>query len=287
MVSLATPGGGVGAHSDQFDVFLMQAQGHKRWRVCTHTSYDPLDDSAHVPVRASWLHGVMYPYILFLVLQCLFGMFLRACKVCAAKGCPPVASHAHLSSQRSLHQALVSHCCVRCAQGSKVRRLAEWHPDQEWVLQPGDVLYVPPRIGHEGTALDKGQTYSVGYLAPLHAELLTSYSVEAASWATQGKAGEKRYSDAATEVQRHPGEIMPSALADMRQIINQLPKDDRFLAHWLGRYLSTPRGGGPQPLQREDPVAIPALQRRMRVRRRTALSMHAHASSYVCHCIRR
>jgi 50S ribosomal protein L16 3-hydroxylase len=45
--------------------------------------------------------------------------------------------------------------------------------EHEWVLEPGDMLYLPPHIAHDGMALDSGcQTWSVGFRSPSFKELL-------------------------------------------------------------------------------------------------------------------
>ena len=89
MVSWASPGGGVGAHIDSYDVFLLQVHGHRRWRV------GPVSDPSFVD-------------------------------------------------------------------GLPVRILEHFEPTDEWVLGPGDMLYVPPRWGHDGVAEDECMTCSIG-----------------------------------------------------------------------------------------------------------------------------
>jgi 50S ribosomal protein L16 3-hydroxylase len=51
--------------------------------------------------------------------------------------------------------------------------LARFKPTEEWVLEPGDMLYLPPHIAHEGVSLDPGcQTWSVGFRAASYQELI-------------------------------------------------------------------------------------------------------------------
>jgi 50S ribosomal protein L16 3-hydroxylase len=51
--------------------------------------------------------------------------------------------------------------------------LARFEPTEEWVLEPGDMLYLPPHIAHEGVSLDPGcQTWSVGFRAASYQELI-------------------------------------------------------------------------------------------------------------------
>lgn len=62
-----------------------------------------------------------------------------------------------------------------------MRILSRWKPDNTWTLAPGDMLYVPPHCGHEGVAVDAGQTLSIGFLAPSHETLLNAFVQEATS----------------------------------------------------------------------------------------------------------
>jgi len=100
MVSYASDGGGVGPHFDQYDVFLIQGLGRRRWQVGGHGA-DACTDAT------------------------------------------PLLPHDDL------------------------RLLADFRPVEEWVLEPGDMLYVPPRVAHNGVAVGTDcMTYSVGFRAP-------------------------------------------------------------------------------------------------------------------------
>jgi hypothetical protein len=78
-------------------------------------------------------------------------------------------------------------------QGSEVRVLTKrgWKPDYTWTLRPGDMLYVPPQCPHCGIATSSGQTLSVGFLAPSHEELISSFAADAIARA----AGKRFYED--------------------------------------------------------------------------------------------
>ncbi len=109
MVSFAAPGGSVGAHVDQYDVFLLQAQGHRRWQVDASESM--------------------------------------------GKGAPPL--HFRLDAE--------------------LRLLQRFTPTHDWVLGPGDMLYLPPGVPHHGVAEDACLTFSIGMRAPAAAELLGDF----------------------------------------------------------------------------------------------------------------
>jgi len=54
----------------------------------------------------------------------------------------------------------------------ELKLLREFAPTHDWVLAPGDLLYLPPGVPHHGVALDPCLTFSVGMRAPSAAELL-------------------------------------------------------------------------------------------------------------------
>ena len=103
MISYATDGGGVGPHVDQYDVFLLQAQGRRRWRIAEH--FDP-----------------------------------------------------------------------RLREGMPLRLLANFHAEQEWVLEPGDLLYLPPGVAHDGVAQGESITISIGFRVPTRQELADAWA---------------------------------------------------------------------------------------------------------------
>ncbi len=106
MVSLAADGGGVGPHFDQYDVFLIQGSGRRRWQIGGPCGEDT-----------------------------------------------PLAPNDDL------------------------RLLADFRAVEEWVLEPGDILYVPPGIAHHGVAVgDDCMTYSVGFRAPSRADLIAHWT---------------------------------------------------------------------------------------------------------------
>jgi len=167
MVSYAVDGGGVGAHFDNYDVFLVQGLGQRRWQVggrCDHAT--------------------------------------------------PLLPHDDL------------------------RLLANFDPTDEWVLDPGDILYVPPGVAHNGVAVgDDCMTYSIGFRAPSRSELI-------AGWAEHllGElADDDRYSDPALAVQDNPGEISREALARLQGMVVERVLDPHSFADWFGEYSTTPK----------------------------------------------
>jgi len=165
MVSYATDGGGVGAHFDHYDVFLVQGLGQRRWRVG-----GKCDDST------------------------------------------PLLEHDDL------------------------RLLAQFEATDEWVLEPGDILYVPPGFAHEGVAVGGDcMTYSIGFRAPSRQELIGLWVDDV----LDGLVDDDRYADPGLVAQANPGEITPAALAQLQGMIAATLMDKQAFARWFGRYTTT------------------------------------------------
>ena len=145
MISFAVTDGSVGPHVDQYDVFLLQAQGHRRWQISSE--YDP----SLVDTEA-------------------------------------------------------------------LRVLRRFEPQQEWILGPGDMLYLPPGIAHYGVALDDNLTYSIGCRAPSLADWLMFLSAYYAALEDEGG----RYSDPDLEAGRQPGVVSVEDIDRLRLLTGEL-----------------------------------------------------------------
>lgn len=197
MVSYAMDGGGVGAHFDQYDVFLVQGLGRRRWQigaVCDdETELLPHDD---------------------------------------------------------------------------LRLLAHFEPLEEWILEPGDILYVPPRFAHNGVAVgDDCMTYSIGFRAPSRSELITDWADTLLDAAIDDDG--IRYEDPDLLRQDNPGEITEQALTRLHAMVCEKLLDHGAFARWFGQFNSRSKypdiDWGP-----EDPVGI--AQVRQSVAEGTGLS---------------
>ena len=87
--------------------------------------------------------------------------------------------------------------------------LADFRPSAEWVLEPGDLLYLPPGVAHDGVALGECITLSVGFRAPAWQELVEPWFLQQADRARL--AG--RYGDPGARPARHPG-VLPAAMIE-------------------------------------------------------------------------
>ena len=164
MVSYAPTGGGVGAHIDSYDVFLLQGTGKRKWQI---------------------------------------------------------------SEQKEL--SLV--------EGAPLKVLQNFAPQQEWVLEAGDMLYLPPQIAHWGISeSDDCMTYSIGFRAPKTQELQHEFL----NYLQDNISAEGLYTDADLTLQNHPAEISADMIAKVSEMLQKLTWDKNNVADFLGQYLTEP-----------------------------------------------
>ena len=187
MVSFAAPGGSVGAHVDQYDVFLLQAQGHRRWQI----------DAS----------------------------------VAMGRGAPPSEFRDDV----------------------ELKLLRDFHPTHEWVLGPGDMLYLPPGVPHLGVAEDACLTFSIGMRAPSAAELLGDFVDTLAADADEAL----RYRDPDLAPASDPNEIDADAMQRVVEALNLLRMNDADkLGDWFGRFITVYRSAGVVVPAQEPPPRI-------------------------------
>ncbi|MFD2190490.1 JmjC domain-containing protein [Pistricoccus aurantiacus] len=169
MISYAPPGGSVGPHVDQYDVFLLQASGRRRWQLGGKVADD-------APIL----------------------------------------------------------------QGIDLRILESFQVEagQDWVLEPGDMLYLPPGYAHHGVSQSTDcMTISVGFRALSADEAVTSF----ADYVGESLTASKRYADAGMTPPTDPGEIDTAALSRMRALILDSLDDPKQLSQWFGRVMTQPK----------------------------------------------
>jgi len=121
--------------------------------------------------------------------------------------------------------------------GIDLRILERFEPEREWVLEAGDVLYLPPGVAHEGVALDECMTWSVGFRAPSDHELVAAFL----DYLHEKLEPAGRYADPGTRAVRHPGEV-PEALEDhVGQVLSGIRWTRRDVRSFAGRHLSEPK----------------------------------------------
>lgn len=121
-----------------------------------------------------------------------------------------------------------------------LRLLADFQAEAEWVLEPGDILYVPPRFAHNGVAVgDDCMTYSIGFRAPSREELIAGWTDSVLS----DLADDDRYTDPDFTMQSNPGEIAPAAIDRLYAMVAERLLDRASFARWFGTYNTAPKGG--------------------------------------------
>jgi 50S ribosomal protein L16 3-hydroxylase len=196
MVSYAADGGGVGPHTDAYDVLLVQASGRRRWRI----SYADTTDAALLP-------------------------------------------------------------------GLEQRILAEFATDEEWVLQPGDILYLPPGVAHWGTADGDCMTYSIGFRSPSRRELAADWF----QWLVE-QADDTRLRDPAGLAVDDLTRITAPAVAEAAALLATLPDaHSASFANWLGCFFTEPK-----PQFQIEPPPDPWDRDRLRQRLAQARPLHRH-----------
>lgn len=165
MISYAVDQGNVGAHVDNFDVFLVQAHGKREWMIEDR----PVMQDDFIP-------------------------------------------------------------------NLPVRLLKNFKPTHRWVLEPGDILYLPPRFPHHGVARgDRCMTISVGCRAPSVNEIINGVVTSALAHGDETV----RYTDPDLTPQA-PGEISASAISKIKKSLESALLSEDFLRDWLGRFTTEP-----------------------------------------------
>ena len=119
--------------------------------------------------------------------------------------------------------------------GTALDILKSFDAKQDWILEPGDMLYVPPQIAHHGIAIGDSMTYSIGFRAPSHADILSDFAHDLAA----NLDNDLRYKDPSLTRQRNPGEINSRAVHRLRDILLQYTSDEEKLGDWFGRFMTT------------------------------------------------
>jgi 50S ribosomal protein L16 3-hydroxylase len=119
----------------------------------------------------------------------------------------------------------------------ELKILAQFEPKEQWILEPGDMLYLPPCLAHCGIAEDDCMTYSIGFRAPSAAEVLTHFS----DFLAQFLPEEQRYSDAEALPVSDPQQIQREALHRLKALLAEHMGDERLLMTWFGQFMTEPR----------------------------------------------
>ena len=122
-------------------------------------------------------------------------------------------------------------------EGAPLRILKNFHTSEEWLLEPGDMLYLPPRLAHWGIAVGPCMTWSVGFRAPSAQELGTQFLAHLQERiCLQGM-----YADPDLKSQAHPSEISAQMVDRVQGMLNGIRWGKADVARFLGEYLTEPK----------------------------------------------
>jgi 50S ribosomal protein L16 3-hydroxylase len=108
---------------------------------------------------------------------------------------------------------------------------------RSYLCGPGDLLYLPPGIEHDGVALEPCYTYSIGFRAPRGAELGAAFL----DWLHERGLPDAVYRDPGLAPVAHPARLPREMLRFARAILARIRWSGRDVEDFLGRYLSAPK----------------------------------------------
>ena len=124
--------------------------------------------------------------------------------------------------------------------GMPLKILADFEPEQEFVLDAGDMLYLPPRYAHDGVALGECMTYSIGFRAPGAGELAQEILQRLAEQACD-EVGDALYRDPNQAAQAQCAQIPADLARFAQEALEKALHDPLATQRALGEYLSEPK----------------------------------------------
>src|SRR4051812_19185710 len=122
-------------------------------------------------------------------------------------------------------------------EGMPLKILKHFTPQEEFVLEPGDMLYLPPHYAHDGVAEGECMTYSIGFRSPSFQELGEAFlQFMADSIDLPG-----RYADPQLQPAKNPAEIPKDMLTSITEELNKVRWDEEDVTIFMGEYLSEPK----------------------------------------------
>ena len=120
-----------------------------------------------------------------------------------------------------------------------LRIMKDFTVTEEWILEPGDILYLPPMVPHDGVAIGDCMTFSVGFRSPAHDEMLAAWSRSIGVEMLETRRFQGKYLPSTTK----PGEISSGAIQEAIEILSAFPKEPLDVAKWFGRLVTAPKRG--------------------------------------------
>lgn len=137
-----------------------------------------------------------------------------------------------------------------------LRLMKSFPVEEEWVLETGDVLYLPPKWGHHGVALDdECMTYSIGYRSYKGQELWDSFG----DYLSEHNQFNQLYQDPNWSDSK-PAEIPNQAWLQAKQLLQQALNDEQAMQDWFGRFATQldqqAHQALPEPLSTEETASL-------------------------------
>lgn len=117
--------------------------------------------------------------------------------------------------------------------------LAQFEEQERWVLEPGDMLYIPPGVAHWGTAISEGITCSIGFRAPSRAQVWSEF----AHFMAEQDSDFERYSDPDLKARSNPYRLSDADIDRVQNLLTKLTTDRQAITEWFGRYMTEPKYG--------------------------------------------
>lgn len=118
-----------------------------------------------------------------------------------------------------------------------LRLLAEFKTEEDWIVEPGDILYLPPNLAHYGTAIGDSITYSIGFRTPSIAGIIDDLSSEI----MQELREDQRYVDTDPRVPTRTGEIDARVADQLIGLLQERLLNPVKVSRWFGRFMTTPK----------------------------------------------
>ena len=166
MISYAEDGGNVGPHKDNYDVFLLQGQGSRRWQICESNVGEATSKS-----------------------------------------------------------------------GTSLKILDNFFATNEWILNTGDMLYLPPKTAHHGVALGECTTFSIGFRAPTSIEMLDDLATELLS----RDLLPEHLIDPPLTARGSAQAISKEYIHQVKVMLLNLLNDDQMLGEWFAQFMTQPK----------------------------------------------
>ncbi len=157
-----------------------------------------------------------------------------------------------------------------------IKVLRSFRPEEEWILEPGDMLYLPPGVAHLGIAETACFTYSVGFLAPTHQELVREFLGYLAAELPATLDPAAIYQDPDLTPSKDPLTLPAAMLAQVAAILRRIRWTPAMQEDFLGRLLTRPKSHALfTPPSR--PLPPKTFAARLRARGRLTLSLPTRA----------